>query len=143
MDWFLLILSSAAIIIISLIIPFSEKRLLSVSGKLLDVVVVRSVFSKARGLSGSAPLPSNKGMLFKFVVPARPTFWNFGMKYAIDVVWIRNGVVTGMERNVQDAKSGLRFFSPGSRVDAVLELSAGSVERLGIVPYDRIEMISR
>lgn len=141
MEWFLLASSVALVLIISLVIPITRKGSVSIGGSEMRVDVARSVFGKARGLMGRALV--DDGMLFVFLIPIRPTFWNFGMKVPIDVVWLRKGVVVGVEIGVPAYFEGMRIFSPDRPIDAALELPAGSIERLGIRPCDIIEMKSR
>ncbi|MBI4134708.1 MAG: DUF192 domain-containing protein [Candidatus Sungbacteria bacterium] len=95
--------------------------------------VVTSVADRARGLSGRTGLPDGKGMLFVTEKPERQVFWMKSMRIPIDIVWIRDGTVIGMQEKVPIPPLGTpdvslkRYPSPGP-VDRVLEVRSGFVE---------------
>lgn len=71
-----------------------------IDGKLLNVEVVNTPASITQGLSGREKLETD-GMLFVFAQPQILTFWMKDMKFPIDIIWLKNDLILGKERNVQ------------------------------------------
>lgn len=100
------------------------------AGKSLQAEVVNTPFSITNGLSGRARLENIDGMLFVFDQPAIRTFWMKDMLFAIDIIWINDDHVVGVERDVQPPELGTpesqveRRTSP-EPVDTVLETLPG------------------
>lgn len=84
---------------------------------------------KAQGLSNREYLPSGQGALFIFDPPEQPMFWMRQMRFAIDIVWIRNGRVVGIERQVSPQpgvkEDELTLYPAPGEIDYVLEINAG------------------
>lgn len=117
---------------------FSEDRL--VSGQTtLKVAVADEQIERTRGLAGCQSLPERSGMYFPYAQPTQATYWMRGMLIPIDIVWIRDGVVIGIDDHVPPPPSTspdqelLRYKSPGP-VTAVLEIKAGGAGEYGIAP---------
>ncbi len=106
------------------------------------VEVVESLTAKAQGLSGRESLAPGNGMLFVFSSPSTQSFWMHGMKFSIDIIWIRAGRVVGVvaEAPVPSGVSTPTFTSPGP-VDLVLELPAGTVAADEISVGDKVEIV--
>lgn len=101
-------------------------------GETLTVEVVRSPAAITQGLSGRQELTTD-GMLFLLPYAAQPTFWMKDMLFPIDIVWIYQGEVIGIEKNVQPPAPGtidaqLIRFTPPAPVDMVLETKPGRIE---------------
>jgi uncharacterized protein len=106
------------------------------------VEVVDTPSAMAQGLSGRIGLPEKSGMLFVFDPPRKEIFWMQGMKFPIDIVWIKDGAVTGF---AQDAPIPVGlvpaiFSSPG-QVDFVFEVVAGTVAKDGIKVGDKVQIV--
>lgn len=85
-----------------LFIAKSEGRLrtITVGSKTFRAEEVTSQHDMARGLSGRRVLPAHTGMLFHFTEKQAATFWMKDMLIAIDILWIADGKLIGIERNV-------------------------------------------
>lgn len=114
----------------------------------IGAVVVRAEVAdtpseRARGLSGRMSLGEYEGMLFVTKTPERQVFWMKGMKIPLDIIWIREGVVVGIESRVPPPSTErpdfelTRFYSPGP-VDGVLEVPSGFSRRHAIHPGDAV-----
>jgi hypothetical protein len=105
---------------------------LTVAGTTLRVEVADDALERSRGLSGRASLQSNTGMLFLFEEPQLVSFWMKDMRFALDFLWIRDGVVVDITEHVP-APTGddLPTYAPNQPVDMVLEVNAGWVEAHG------------
>jgi len=101
-----------------------------------SVEIADNPMKRSRGLSGRAGLEMNEGMLFLFSGAGYQRFWMKGMIIPIDIIWIKDNKIVGFERNAQPepgVKQGqLNVYSPPEAVDKVLEVPAGTVERLDI-----------
>lgn len=113
-----------------------EESVLRINGKEIEVEIVNTPLAQARGLSGRDAIGENKGMLFVFNEPAVQKFWMKGMKFPIDIIWIKDNMIVGFEENVQPepgiSDGDLKIYSSAEPVEKVLELQAGGVRRLGI-----------
>ncbi|MFQ5656213.1 MAG: DUF192 domain-containing protein [Candidatus Methylomirabilales bacterium] len=119
-------------------------------GKVLfgeDVVVrievARTETEKIRGLSGRERLALGEGMLFVYEEPARPAMWMRGMRFPLDILWIRNGRVVDLVTGVVPPLPGEvpRIFSPREEAQYVLEVPAGFVVRYGIALGDPVRIV--
>lgn len=94
---------------------------------------------KAQGLSGHAPLGEREGMIFEFGLPTESPFWMQGMLFPLDFIWISRGEVVGVTENALPmSETGFMLYRPPMFVDRVLEVNAGTVEKFGIMPGDRV-----
>lgn len=108
------------------------------------VEIADTVYLRSQGLSGRESLPADAGMLFVFDAPAVRTFWMKGMKFPLDIIWIQNNRIVGIEKNVppEPGKSvfSLKMYTSPEAVDRVLEINAGLWERYGFEVGDRVEL---
>lgn len=95
----------------------------------VTVDVADTDIAKQHGLSGRKKLDDGTGMLFDFSSTnfKRPGFWMKDMFISIDIIWINNGKIIGIEPNVplppEDAD--LPVYYPTSEISHVLEVPAG------------------
>jgi len=119
-----------------------QKKVLEIRSQEVNVEMVKSALAKARGLSIKESIADDYGMLFVFNDSAVRKFWMKDMKFPIDIIWISGGKVIGFEENIWP-ESGVSdwqlksYYSPAP-ADKVLEMTAGSVRRLGIIPGTEI-----
>jgi len=98
---------------------------------------------KIDGLSNRPSLPAGQGMLFVFKPSEEISFWMREMKFPLDIVWVRDGQVVGVEQNLPVPAEGTQpgdlttYPSPGA-VDYVLEVTAGQASQ--IKSGDRVEV---
>ena len=52
------------------------------------------------------------------------------MRFPLDIIWIKNGEVVYVEKNVSEKFSGT--LSPQAEADSVLEINAGNADKLSI-----------
>jgi len=90
--------------------------------------------SLQRGLSGRDRLGAGDGMLF-LLPDDSPSFWMKGMRFALDMVWIKNGRVVDVTADIpppSGSGASLPTYSPARPADRVLEVNAGWAARHGI-----------
>jgi len=96
-----------------------------------------------KGLSDRPFLRNNQGMLFIFPDIQKRIFWMKDMNFAIDLLWINDDQVVGLENNMlppepETADEDLeRYISP-LPVDKVLEMPVGSINQFNIKIGDEV-----
>lgn len=106
----------------------------------VPVEVAVSDAERSRGLSGRESLAAGQGMLFVFPEPGFHRFWMPEMRFAIDIIWIADGAVAGIEENVppESNPANPRFYAPPEPVRHVLEVKAGFARERGIGVGDAV-----
>lgn len=104
---------------------------IKVAETLIKVELAKNDKERAQGLSERPGLPENEGMLFVFTEDSRPRFWMKDMRFAIDIVWINDGKISQIDKNILPPEPGtaeqdLTLFLPNDPVDYVLEVAAGT-----------------
>jgi uncharacterized membrane protein (UPF0127 family) len=89
------------------------------------------------GLSYRSELPEGRGMLFFMPAKEVQSFCMRGMRLPLDLIWISDGRVAGITRNVPATYPG-ELTSPAP-VDQVLEVPGGFADRHGIKTGDRVK----
>ena len=95
--------------------------------------VARSAAQQRIGLMQRPSLPPLRGMWFPFSAPRRLRFWMHNTLAPLDMVFLREGRVIHIERQVPVCP-GLPCpsYGPVQLGDGVVELAAGEARRLGI-----------
>jgi uncharacterized membrane protein (UPF0127 family) len=89
----------------------------------------RSFLGRARGLLGRRALAADEGL---WLEPCS-SIHMFGMRFPIDVVFLRNGSVVRLCREVAPLQA--RWCR---QADTALELAAGGIDRLGVRELDTL-----
>ena len=105
----------------------------------VGVEVAEDRATQAKGLGGRDALPWGRGMYFLYSTPNFYAFWMKGMRFSIDIVWIREGRIVDLSANVPFEPGGNGpTVRPRSLVDAVLEVPAGFAAAEGWRIGDRV-----
>ena len=82
-------------------------------------------------------------MLFLFEKSSKRSFWMAGMNFPLDIIWINGNKIVDISKDAQPPKNiGLpAIISPSTKIDKVLELSAGAVEKFNIKIGDEIKIL--
>ncbi len=114
----------------------NRRAKISLAGQVFRVEIADSAEEKKLGLGGRKNICSGCGMLFIFSESGRHSFWMKDMEFPLDILWLEKGSIVEMEKNIPaDSKE---IFSPVGYSDQVLELEAGTVDRLGIGKGDEV-----
>ena len=106
----------------------------------IEVELAQTEEQKQHGLSNRESLPKGQGMLFVYQNPKVPSFWMKDMNFPLDFVWIREGKVVDLHKNIQpEDYQPPRTISPEVPVTGVLEINAGQVDELGIQIGDQVQ----
>jgi uncharacterized membrane protein (UPF0127 family) len=103
----------------------------------VNLEVARTDAERTKGLGGHAPLGETDGMLFVFDLAARHAFWMKGMTFPLDILWIDDGKVVHLERDLppsgpQETDANRPVYAPFAAARYVLEMNAGFAARHGI-----------
>jgi uncharacterized protein len=140
------LLSAIALIIIALVvraiwINYREARELDtvrVGDATFEVDVADSPFRRMKGLSGLTTLPENEGLLMIFKEKDTPTIWPKNLKFPIDIIWIDDSTVVGVEKNAMAESNlvldGIKLYIPNQPINKVLQINAGLADKLNIGP---------
>lgn len=92
-----------------------------------------------RGLGYRDSLDWDTGMYFPYPRAVMPSFWMRGMRFSIDIVWIRDGRIVDVHDNVPFEPGGNGpTLRPREATDAVLEVPAGYRRASGWRIGDRV-----
>lgn len=105
------------------------KRNFSLNNQEIHLEIAKTPVEHYQGLSDRESLCQQCGMLFVFDSAEPKTFVMRHMKFPLDIVWINQGTVTGISKNLppENTEPYTPYPSPGI-VDQVLELNAGQAD---------------
>jgi uncharacterized protein len=112
----------------------------------LSVALAVTQQEQMRGLGGCHSIPPQSGLYFMYETPQNVAIWMRGMLIPIDIVWIADGEVIGIERDIpppDDHKTTLLpQYRPPRPVDGVLEIAGGKANDYGITVGSRVELLT-
>ncbi|MDF5730366.1 MAG: DUF192 domain-containing protein [Rhizonema sp. PD38] len=113
-------------------LPISAQAIVP-NGTKIQLEVARTSQQQALGLMYRPALPDDRGMLFPFSPPETVGFWMKNVPVALDMVFLRNGVVEYIEASAPGCKSDpCRSYGPNKPFDMVIELRSGRAAELGL-----------
>lgn len=109
----------------------------------VKVEVADTASKRSKGLGGRDSLAADSGMLFIFDKQDKYSFWMKGVKFPLDMVWIRSNRVVDISKNaaplppdIQD--KDIPIYMPTEPVDSVLEINAGFADTNNIKVGDLV-----
>ena len=104
---------------------------IKINSSVIRIEVVKNFFSRALGLMFRKNLPEDCGMLFVFESERRHAFWNLGVGFEIDIVWLSSdGKVVDIAKNVPPNSMEVR--KPKRSAKYAIELAGGLSSKLGL-----------
>ena len=92
---------------------------------------------KTTGLMHRKELPDGKGMLFDFSPEQQVSMWMKNTYISLDMIFIRaDGRILRIAENTQPLST--KIISSGGPAKGVLEVIAGTAQKYGIQPGDRV-----
>ena len=106
----------------------SSQKVISINDVKVNIEVAKTDTEKQKGLGGRNTLVDNSGMIFVFN-REKPTFWMKDTLIPLDIIWISDGKIVGINKNVATELGKTdpeltRYPSP-QIIDYVLEVNAG------------------
>lgn len=113
---------------------------------LVEVELADTATARSRGLGGRTVLDKNSGMLFVFQNAGKPRFWMKGMKFPLDLIFIREGRVVDILRNISapagnQKDSDLPVYEPAQEITMMLEVNAGFVDANNVKIGDGVFLV--
>lgn len=123
-----------------------NKKKLQINNSILKVEIADTEELKKAGLGGRQSLASDEGMLFVYSEKKKYSFWMKGLSFPLDFIWIKDGVVVDIIKNVLPPLKGqkdesLPVYQAIEPVNQVLEVNAGVVDRFNIKIGDNITLL--
>lgn len=105
--------------------------------KPIEIEVAESIEEKSLGLMFRSSLADDKGMLFPYQGAQEITMWMKNTYISLDMIFIRaDGRILRIAENTEPEST--KIISSGGLARGVLELPAGSAQKYGIAPGDRV-----
>lgn len=125
--------------------PQATKKV-KVGETIINVEVADTAELRAKGLGGRASMDSQSGMLFVFPETKKYQFWMKGLSFPLDFIWITNGRVTDILKNIPMPSAGqsdqnLPVYEPVVPVNQMVEVNAGFVDAHNIKVGDIVELL--
>jgi uncharacterized membrane protein (UPF0127 family) len=114
---------------------------LAIANTAVHVAVAQTEAEREQGLSGTAPLGPNEGMLFVFDAPAIQYFWMKDMNYGLDMIWIGEDMkIKKITENALPESYPDTIFSSDVPVKYVLEVPNGFSQKNNIKIGDTVSL---
>lgn len=119
-------------------LPIKE---LIVGGSQLTIEIADTLATQRQGLSGRDKLDFDRGMLFVYEDKQIRNYWMKDMKFPLDVLWITDDKVVGLQENIQfmQDRASVERFRSKQAVDKVLEVQAGWIAKNGVKIGDMVD----
>lgn len=114
----------------------------TLNGKEIELEIADEPSEVKQGLSDRLEMGDEEGMLFLLERDQHP-FWMNRMHFSLDMIWIDQGVVVDIARDVPPPSltGGVPVTrDPGVDADMVLELTAGGAERYELKVGELVEI---
>jgi uncharacterized protein len=129
-------------------IPASKGQMLPISalailpnGTKIQLEVAKTQEQQSMGLMYRPALPNNRGMLFPFPSPQPVSFWMKNVPVALDMVFIRQGIVQAVIAKVPPCqKEPCPTYGPKTTIDTVIELRSGHAAEIAIKKGDKVQI---
>lgn len=122
-----------------------NQAIIQIGERTIAVAVASTPEQRAQGLAGCQEIPQDRGMYFPYDRHTNAAFWMKGMLIPLDIIWIADGQVIGIEENVPppsdpaaDPSQLPRYHSP-EPVTGVLEIAAGGAAEYKIDVGDPVQ----
>lgn len=115
----------------------------TVNSTTVNLTIADSQEERSVGLSETASLGENEGMLFLFEEKAYPAFWMKGMDFPIDIIFLDEEQVVTIHDNIsppEEDEENLPLYQPTRPSNRVLEVPAGFTEEHNVEVGDTIEL---
>ncbi len=107
----------------------------------VTVDIADTEISRHRGLGGQRDLCDHCGMLFLFDESKKRSFWMKDMFFDIDIIWIQDDHIVGIERAVPYKGKEKEVVVSPHLVNKVLEMPAGTVDRHAIYIGQKVKYV--
>lgn len=114
---------------------------LRVADQVVSLEVARTPEELETGLMFRRELPADRGMAFVFEEPTSTSFWMKDTLIPLDIVYVRDGVVTNIVDEAPPCESDpCPSYPSDGKIDTVVELAAGRAAELGIAVGSSLDL---
>ncbi|PZU96213.1 MAG: DUF192 domain-containing protein [Pseudanabaena sp.] len=112
----------------------------NIAGREIQLEVAATLSQQQKGLMFRPPLADDRGMLFPYQPARLVAFWMKNTPSPLDIIFLLDGEVKAIARNVSMCKSDPCPIYPSNGVvaDNVIEVRAGLTTEMGLQEGDRI-----
>ncbi|MBI1864111.1 DUF192 domain-containing protein [Candidatus Woesebacteria bacterium] len=131
---------------LSFLLPKSSLKTIKVKDKNVKVSLANTNELRTKGLGGVKSLPQDQGMLFNFDQKnIIPSFWMKDMLIGLDMIWIRDGKIIQIDKNIPAPNpttldSSLPLYTPKEVIDHVLEVNANWSDKNNVKVGDSVDL---
>ncbi len=115
------------VIIAGLFLNITYVKLVNINGKNFIAELALTSQKQKKGLSQRKIMHRWQAMLFKFNQSQKWPFWMKGMQFNLDILWIANGKIIYIAKNV--SFNSKKIIVPSSNANEVLEIKAGLCDK--------------
>lgn len=143
MKYLLIIVAVLTVVFIAGFIWFSnqKKPQAKINNKTFALYVAKSGKDKEIGLSKYNKISENQGMIFQFEKDGFYPFWMKEMKFPIDIIYINDGKIVTVYKNVPTPSSSNPsppIYTNLEPADTVLEVNAGLSQKYNFKEGDKV-----
>lgn len=122
-------------------LPGYDQTVVSIGDARILADIADTPEKKSVGLAVRESMGEGEAMLFTFETESRHSFWMYGMKFPIDIIWIDGEKrVVHIEHNLQPCTPlSCPTYRPGEDAMYVLETVAGFAQDHGVVKGAKVE----
>lgn len=122
--------------------PTTSKSRIAVGGQSIPVDLAYTDATRQTGLSGRPCLAAGTGLVIGWDKPTPARIWMPDMNFAIDVIFVRDAKIVMIRSDAQPCVTiaDCPTFGPGTPIDYVLEVPAGSAKTWGLKQNDPIKL---
>lgn len=143
--WSVVVFFGAALFLFGWNRLYWPKATYEVNGTTIRVLVAETIQQQHRGLGKRDTIAPYDGMVFPFLLYGRHGFVMRDMRFPLDIIWLRDGVVVDLAEQVPleagASEAELMVYRPRVEANAVLELPSGRAAELGITIGTKITQI--
>lgn len=116
-----------------------------IDNHMFTLLIASTEAQKELGLGGRTSIPADTAMLFPFPKAEYYTFWMKGMRFPLDMIYIRGDKIVTMFRDVKNPPLGtpdsqLDIYRPLEPADKIIEMNSGSALKYGFKLGDSVKI---
>ena len=122
---------------------FKKSPTAKINNYAFKLYIAKTPKDKEIGLSKYKNLAKDTGMLFSFDKPDYYSFWMKQMKFPIDIIFIKDGKIVTIYKNVTPPKKTtdeLLIYKPQEPSSMVLEINTGRCDKYKLKEGDKVNL---
>ncbi|MFQ5532114.1 MAG: DUF192 domain-containing protein [Candidatus Nanoarchaeia archaeon] len=139
----LLIIVSVIVVLFLIIVVYenSKQDKVCFNKNCFYVEIAGTLEQRTRGLMYRDSLDENSGMLFVFPQEDIYLFWMKNVRFPLDIIWLNsNQEVVYTQENIPSCNQEIcPTITPLAKAKYVLEINAGTVDKIGLGVGDKVE----